>query len=148
VRDLVSYHVTEKRNRFPQKYAATCVRNYVCIWNKTRSAIAEIARVFLVNPDHGMVENPILDARFSASVVTTLWRYTNLFIIIIIIITLGTTTILKHRQTVWYKSYLDVFEQFRRGSLTSATDGRTDGRNCDSNSGVDTLDARQKTYYG
>jgi len=26
------------------------------------SAIAEIARVFLVNPDHGIVENPILDA--------------------------------------------------------------------------------------
>jgi len=38
------------------------------------SAIADTARVYLINPDHGIVENPILDANSVGFYgTTTLW---------------------------------------------------------------------------
>jgi len=40
-------------------------------------------------------------------------------------VTLGTTTILKHRRIVWYKSYLDVVNRL---GVEHECDGRTYGR--------------------
>jgi len=67
---LQSQAVRIRRKITTQQHQAM---NCSCTGNKS-SAIAEMARVVLVNPDHGIVENPILDANnvdFYST--TTLW---------------------------------------------------------------------------
>jgi len=57
-------------NKLSDSYAC-----FLCSYSFNKNfAIAEIARVFLVNPDHGIIENPILDANSADFYgTTTLW---------------------------------------------------------------------------